>query len=93
MQLGDLKTWQRVLLVNIALLVGIALSAFILPPNTSVWIWACICLVAFLLFNYFFLRRRPNVDNHQRSRLAKVIMFLGWVVLLLDLIFSRWLAH
>jgi hypothetical protein len=92
MHLRDLKTWQRALLVNITLLVGIALSAFILPSNTPVWSWACICAVVFLSLNYFFLRR-PKTPNPGRSWLANIIIWLGTAILLLDLIFRRWLAH
>ena len=92
MKLGDLKTWRRVLLINISLLIGFAISAFILPPNTPAWLWALVCLLALLVLNYFFLRRPLKVDNEQRSRLPQVIMLLGFVILLLDLIYHRWLA-
>jgi hypothetical protein len=83
-----MSTWKRIVLVNVAGLVGIAVSLFVLPQQIRFWVWASVSVVVLALLNYAFLRPRQPATI-ARKRGARVIVGLGLVLLLLDLLWRR----
>jgi hypothetical protein len=84
-----MSTWKRVVLVNCGGLAGIAISLFMVSPQTPVWLWAAVSVAVLALLNYlFFGWRRTAGDSGGTKSGAKTtaIIAFGVVVLLLDLI-------
>jgi hypothetical protein len=90
-----MKKWKKFVLVNIGGLTGIVLSLFIVPGNTPVPLWAICAGGVLILMNYFFVFRRMKSENQHKRELgaARWIIILGFMVLLLDLIWTFYSRH
>ena len=86
-----MSSWKKVALVNMGGLLGVAGSLFILPPNTPLWIWATASVVCLAALNYFLIRRlRKSTGERTVRPTANIVMWLGIVVLLMELAFRYW---
>lgn len=76
-----MKTWQKILLINACGLLGLILSAFALPSDTPVWIWATVCTIILMSANCWFLlfKRKQPADPSQGSWLKTIIIVIGMV--------------
>lgn len=88
LQNNDLMpTWKKALLVNGGGVIGIAMSLFIVPAQTSFWLWVVVAVTVLMVLNYIFLiwRRTGEGDQGKPNR-STVLIFVGCIVLLLDLV-------
>lgn len=91
---GAMATWKKALLVNAGGVIGIAISLFIVPAQTSLWLWAVVAVAVLMVLNYVFLiwRRPEQSDPQGRPSRSTIVICLGCLVLLLDLAL-RYLHH
>ena len=83
-----MSTWKKVTLVNGGWLIGIAISLFIVPPNTPLWLWATVSGTVLAVMNYFFFGRQRGIASERKVGLmGTVVGGAGLIVLLLELIF------
>lgn len=96
MKFDSLKSWQKVVLVNAAALIGVITSALAVPPATPVWIWALGSAVAIVFLNFAFFRRfrrkagQASASYEPRAGLIAAVAFPLYV---LFLILSYYLNH
>jgi hypothetical protein len=81
---GRIKTWRVVLLVNLAGLLGIFVSLFLLPSDTPFWRWAvasgCIVMcINGVAFDVFRKKDRANTPAGSQSETAKNPIFSGYI--------------
>ena len=94
MQLRELKTWQKVVVINLSALAGIVASAFILPPKTPVWLWVAVAIIVLAMVNYIFLIGQRKLQTVGcRTSVANTVIAFGFILFLLDLLFSRFSNH
>jgi len=85
-----MKTWQKVVLVNASALAGVAISLFIVPGNTRIWLWGMIAIAVVALTNWMMFRKGATAAREGRTGIpAWVVIVIGLGVLLLDLLFGR----
>ena len=86
-----MSTWKKVAFVNVGGLLGIGISLFAVPPNTPLWIWAAASVVWLAGFNYLLIRRmQKGTGAHKVGSSTSIVLWLGVVVLLLELAFRYW---
>ena len=86
-----MSSWKNVALVNVGGLLGIGVSLFIVPPNTPLWIWATASVACLAALNYFLIRRlQKSADERTVRPTANIVMWLGVIVLLVELVFRYW---
>ena len=77
--------------VNLGALIGIAVTLFVVPPDTTFWVWALEAITAMVALNLaLVLWRDPALsplNNGIRDSLLSVLLFV--VVMLLTL----WVQH
>lgn len=85
----SVRKWLVV--VNVASLIGIAISLFTVPPQTPFWLWATIAGVTLAGINIVFWRVRGKIGAKQQTSGMKqtIIIYVGLGLLILDLILSR----
>ncbi len=72
-------------------LAGIGLSLFVVPPNTPLWLWGTVSVVALAVFNYLLARRlRRGTGDSTFVRTSGSVAWLGVVFFLLELVFRFW---
>ena len=78
--------------MNVGGLVGIGVSIFIVPPETPLWIWATASMVCLAVFNYLLIRRlQKSTGASKVSSAPSIVIWLGVVVLLLEVVLRYWL--
>lgn len=81
------KVVFKIILINVSVLVGCVLAAYLLPAQTSVPGFLLICLLAFIVFNVllFAPRFRPTSESDPKPKwpARKII---AWIVILLCLV-------
>jgi hypothetical protein len=81
--------WQKPVLLNIAGLVGVVVSLFIVPGETPFWLWCVIAIVVIAALNtILYVGRRRVADSARTARTAIVIV--GVMLLMIDVIVSRY---
>ena len=83
---GAMPTWKKALLVNAGGVIGVAISLFIVPAQTSFWLWVVVSVTILLVLNhvFFFWRQTGHSDQEKPSR-STLVICLGCIVLLVDL--------
>lgn len=89
-----MPTWKKALVVNVGGVIGVAISLFIVPAQTSLWLWAIVAVAVLTVLNFVFLvwRRKDRNDPQRKPSRSTVVICLGCVVLLVDLVL-RYLRH
>ncbi|HEV2401993.1 MAG TPA: hypothetical protein VGS27_33990 [Candidatus Sulfotelmatobacter sp.] len=89
-----MPTWKKALVVNVGGVIGIAISLFIVPAQTSLWLWAIVAVAVLTVLNFVFLvwRRKDRNDPQRKPSRSTVVICLGCIVLLVDLVL-RYLHH
>ena len=84
---GVMATWKKALLVNAGGVIGVAISLFIVPAQTSFWLWVVVSVTILLVLNYafFFWRRNGQSDQGKPNR-STLVICVGCIVLLVDLV-------
>jgi hypothetical protein len=86
-----MSRWKKVALVNVGGLLGIGLSLFIVPPQTPLWIWATLSVLCLAVFNCFLFRRlRRSTSERKADSKSGVVIWLAFVLLVLELVFRYW---
>ena len=82
-----MSKWKKTLLVNTGGVIGIATSLFIVPAQTSLWLWLVVAVAVLMVLNYVFFiwRRTSQSDSENKISRSTIVICLGCVVLLLDL--------
>jgi|GraSoiStandDraft_9_1057307.scaffolds.fasta_scaffold1331255_1 hypothetical protein len=74
--------------LNVAAVVGVAVSLLLVPGNTPLWLWGTIAVVIVGALNVFLLGQRGDrAKSGAGSR--PIIIALGVALLLIDIILSR----
>jgi hypothetical protein len=81
--------WMRVLLLNLAALIGIVVSLFMVPENTPFWLWATIAGIFLLVWNVPLFRQRRRTPETSGRSTRTIMAALGFALLIIDLILSR----
>jgi hypothetical protein len=84
-----MKFWKKAVVLNVAGLLGIASSIFVVPPNTSFVLWLIISVVVLTLFNVAIVwrHRKGSSDNLKTSKVSAVIIWVGATLWILDVLF------
>jgi hypothetical protein len=81
-----MKAWKQYTLLNIGAVIGVGISLFIVPENTPLRLWAIMSFISIALLNYgLYLRRHPT----RKQARGTIIIWCGFVLLIADLLFSR----
>jgi uncharacterized membrane protein YfcA len=94
--------WKIVIIVNLGILGGCILGAFIAPPTTRLSVFGFICLAFVIGLNAYFLRSyrgrpKPFADRTKENepkdvRFWRTVLLLGfWAYILWDLAHRYWL--
>jgi Ca2+/Na+ antiporter len=86
-----MKTWKLFVLVNVGALVGIVGSLFIVPEATPIKLWGSIAALAILIVNAGIILRRRRQGG--KSNGATLILYAGFLLFVLDVLFSQYLRH
>jgi hypothetical protein len=84
-----MKLWQKVLVVNVAGLLGIASSLFVLPANTPFFPWLMVSVVMLATFNVMIIVRHRKIASGSRptaSKATTIIIALGTAIWILDIL-------
>jgi uncharacterized membrane protein YfcA len=73
----EMKPWKKFALMNVACLIGIGLSAFIVPSNTPFWLWLTIGAATIAIFNFFLYRRLGRSSTKPKKEPVPAV--LGWI--------------
>jgi hypothetical protein len=85
----QMKLWKKALVLNIAGLLGIASSIFVVPPNTPFFLWLIISAVVLSAFNVaIFVRHRKAGPGSRQptSKTTDAIIALGVVFWIVDVL-------
>ena len=90
-----MKIWQKVMLVNCAVLIGVVISLFAVPGRTPLWLWATVAIVVMAAMNYvLFVRSRGlHSDATSTSRVTTAVIVAGLLLLVLDVIVNHLSSH
>ena len=82
-----MATWKKALPVNAGGVIGVAISLFIVPAQTSFLLWVLVAVIILLVLNYIFLfwQHTGQSDQGKPSR-STLVICLGCIVLLMDLL-------
>jgi hypothetical protein len=72
-----MKLWQRAFLTNIALLLGIGSSLFVLPPNVPFFTWLIGSSLVFVTFNIVMFARFKRAASDARPKTSKPMKVIG----------------
>jgi len=61
------KKWQKFTVLNIALLLGILASFFMVPSETPAWLWGSISVVVIAAMNYALFRKLKSAVGHREN--------------------------
>jgi hypothetical protein len=84
-----MKAWKKYAAANVGMCIGLFISIFIAPENTPLWVWAVIACSFLAVMNYLLFRRLQKGQNSQSRGTSWEIAVAGLVLLLLDLILTR----
>jgi hypothetical protein len=74
-----MKFWKKAVVLNLAGLLGIASSIFVVPPNTPFVFWLIISAVALAVFNAALVWRHRKAASGGSQGTSKVATVIGWV--------------
>ena len=84
-----MKLWKKVLVLNIAGLLGVASSMFVVPDNTPVYLWLVLAGLTLAGFNVLIFVRRREIASGSRpatSKAQNVLIALGVAFWILDVL-------
>jgi hypothetical protein len=84
-----MKPWQKAFVLNVAVLLGIASSLFVLPANTPFFLWLTISVVVLAAFNIAIVVRERRIAPGSRPRASKattIVIALGAAIWILDIL-------
>ena len=84
-----MKLWQKVFVMNVAGLLGIASSLFVLPANTPFFTWLMVSVVILAIFNVVIFVRHRKIASGSRltaSKATTIIIALGTAIWILDIL-------
>jgi hypothetical protein len=80
--------WKRFLLLNGSAVAGLAVSLFVVPDNTPLWVWIVASMVVLTVLNVSLVLRKKSGEIP--SLKARTVVIVAAVVFLaLDVILSR----
>jgi hypothetical protein len=79
---------KQLVLVNVAMAIGIAISLFMVPGSTPFWRWATVAVAFLVVGNVTVLVRRPD-PAPRRPFPRGIVIAVGVVLLLLDVLVNR----
>ncbi len=87
-----MSTWKKVAVLNFGGLLGIALSMFLVPPSTPLWLWAVISALCLALMNYFLVvqLRKPRTPGKTTNLWSNGALLFGFVLLVAELLARFW---
>ena len=84
-----MKLSQKLLILNIAGLVGIASSLFVLPGNTPFFLWVAVSAGVLIVFNVAMVIRHSKITPGRTptaSKTTTIIIALGTAIWILDIL-------
>jgi hypothetical protein len=61
-------TWKKALLVNVSMLAGFVLMAFVVPGQTPAWVFLFACALVAICFNVALFRKRDATGQTPKQR-------------------------
>lgn len=81
---------QKLVVPNIAAVVGLLISLFIVPGDTPLWLWGVIAVVVIGILNVCLILKRQRARRDSPVTVRTAIIALGAALLLMDVILSRY---
>jgi hypothetical protein len=81
---------KRLFVINVATLAGIAISIFLVPRTTPIWLWGSVSCAVLVIANLVVIRRPTKSSSQVRTALnAPILLGLAIVLEILALIVRR----
>jgi hypothetical protein len=81
---------RKFLIFNVAAVLGLVVSLFIVPGNTPFWLWGVIAIVVVAGLNVSLALKRQGNRPDSKATIRTAIIGLGAALLVIDIILSRY---
>lgn len=83
-----MKTWKQYILLNLSAALGIFVSLFVVPENTTIQVWAAVSIIVVVLVNVGLHLQRRSSEGKKWNR-GTAMIWAGFLLLVMDALFSR----
>ena len=84
-----MSTSKQLVLVNVAVIIGIAISLFGVPGSTPLWLWASVAAVFLAVSNLLLVVRRGGTVVRAPRSTRTIVISVGAALLFIDIVLSR----